>query len=545
VSEELLRLVDSIHRDKGVDKETLFSAIEEALAAAAKKRFKIEGDVLVKVDRLTGDITASEEDRPLSLDGFGRIAARTAYQVMTQRIREAERDVVYDDYEAKLDTLVTGTVQRTERGTIVVNLGRTEGILPRQEQVFNENYRAGDRIRAYILSVKKKGQKVVIILSRTHANLVKELFALEIPEVSDRIVEIKSIVREPGFRTKVAVASNDARVDPQGACIGVRGSRIRNIVDELSGERIDIIPWNESAEIFIRKSLSPAEITAIELDRDSGRARAVVPEDQLSLAIGKRGQNVRLASRLTGWHIDILTEEEAKREKEAMRAEMQRLPEVIEGLDNSTLETLMLSGFSSIHAIAKKGSEALLSVKGIDVMKARELHDYAVRRAQEMEEEKTRRIAEERQRAREEAAAAAAATAEEAEAAARALAEGESDAAAEGESDAVAEGESDAVAEGESDAVAEGESDAAAEGESDAAAEDESDAAVEGESDAATEGESEAAAEGEAESVAEEDTSTEETPGSEEAAEGAVLAGGSGEAGDPAAEGSAEEESSG
>jgi len=481
VSEELLRLIDSIHRDKGVDKETLFSAIEEALAAAAKKRFKIEGDMLVKVDRLTGNITASEEDKPLSLDGFGRIAARTAYQVMTQRIREAERDVVYDDYEAKLDTLVTGTVQRTERGTIVVNLGRTEGILPRQEQVFNENYRAGDRIRAYVLSVKKKGQKVVIILSRTHANLVKELFALEIPEVSDRIVDIKSIVREPGFRTKVAVASNDARVDPQGACIGVRGTRIRNIVDELSGERIDIIPWNESAEIFIRKSLSPAEITAIELDRDSGRARAVVPEDQLSLAIGKRGQNVRLASRLTGWHIDILTEDEAKREKEAMRAEMQRLPEAIEGLDKPTLETLMLSGFSSIHAIAKKGSEALLSVKGIDVMKARELHDYAVRRAQEMEEEKTRRIAEERQRAREEAAAAAAAAAEEAEAAARAVAEGGP----------------------------------------------------------------ESAAEGETEAVAEEDSSKEETPGSEEAADGAVLAGGSGEAGDPAAEGPAEEESSG
>jgi len=497
VSEELLRLVDSIHRDKGVDKETLFSAIEEALAAAAKKRFKIEGDVQVKVDRLTGDISASEEDKPLSLDGFGRIAARTAYQVMTQRIREAERDVVYDDYEAKLDTLVTGSVQRTERGTIVVNLGRTEGILPRQEQVFNENYRAGDRIRAYVLSVKKKGQKVVIILSRTHANLVKELFALEIPEVSDRIVEIKSIVREPGFRTKVAVASNDARVDPQGACIGVRGTRIRNIVDELSGERIDIIPWNESAEIFIRKSLSPAEITAIELDRDSGRARAVVPEDQLSLAIGKRGQNVRLASRLTGWHIDILTEDEAKREKEAMRAEMQRLPEVIEGLDKPTLETLMLSGFSSIHAIAKKGSEALLSVKGIDVMKARELHDYAVRRAQEMEEEKARRIAEERQRAREEAAAAAAAAAAEAEAAAQALAEGESK------------------------------------------------AAVEGESDASSEDESVAAAEGGGESVAVEDSSREETPGSEEAAEGAVLAGGSGEAGDPVSEGPAEEESSG
>jgi N utilization substance protein A len=409
-------------------------------------------------------------------------------------------------------------VQRFERGSIMVNLGRTEGMLPRQEQVFNENYRAGDRIRAYILSVKKKGQKVVIILSRTHPNLVKELFALEIPEVSDRIVEIKNIVREPGFRTKVAVASNDLRVDPQGACIGVRGTRIRNVVDELSGERIDIIPWNESAEIFIRKSLSPAEITAIELDRDSGRARAIVPEDQLSLAIGKRGQNVRLAARLTGWHIDILTEEEAKREKEAMRAEMQLLPEVIAGLDTPTLETLMLSGFSSLHAIAKKGSEALLTVKGMDAVKAHELHEYAVRRAQEMEEEKARRIMEERQRAREEAAAAAAAAAAEAEAAAQALAEGESQPAAEGEAQPAPEGEAQPVAEGESQPAAEGEAQPAAEGEA------------------------QPAAEGEPQADAEQTAPTEETPGAETASGDAVGAGGPEEAGDPAAEESADEE---
>jgi len=421
VNEELLRHVDSIHRDKGVDKDTIYAAIEEALAAAARKRYKTEGELEVKIDRTTGEISAILDGEVLPLDGFGRIAARTAYQVMNQRIREAERDVIFDDFEAKIDTLVTGTVQRFERGSIVVNLGRTEGILPRQEQVFNETYRAGDRIRAYVLAVKKKGQKVVIVLSRTHPNLVKELFALEIPEVSDRIVEIKNIVREPGFRTKVAVASNDMRVDPQGACIGVRGTRIRNIVEELSGERIDIIPWNESGEIFIKKSLSPAEITAIELDRDSQRARAIVPEDQLSLAIGKRGQNVRLAARLTGWHLDILTEEEAKREKEMMRAEMQRLPEVIEGLDTATIETMTLSGFSSLHAIAKKGVEALRSVKGMDEIKAHELHTYALGRVKEIDEEKMRRIEEERRRAREEAAAAVAA--EEAKAAEAAKAE--------------------------------------------------------------------------------------------------------------------------
>jgi N utilization substance protein A len=396
VSEELLRLVDSIHRDKGVNKDVLFKAVEEALSAAAKKRYKSEGNIVVTIDRLTGEIAATEDEGDLDLTGFGRIAARTAYQVMTQRIREAERDVVFDDFEAKIDTLVTGTVQRFERGAIVVNLGRSEGILPRQEQVFNETYRAGDRIRAYILSVKKKGQKVVIILSRTHPNLVKELFALEIPEVSDRIVEIKNVVREPGFRTKVAVSSNDPRVDPQGACIGVRGTRIRNVVDELNGERIDIIPWNESLEIFIKKALSPAEISMIELDRDAQRARAIVPEDQLSLAIGKRGQNVRLAARLTGWHIDILPEEEARREKEAARAEMQRLSETIEGLTQSTVDTLMLSGFGSLHAIAKKGPEKLATVKGLDEAQSLALWQYAAKRIEELAEEKARRASEER-----------------------------------------------------------------------------------------------------------------------------------------------------
>jgi N utilization substance protein A len=277
----------------------------------------------------------------------------------------------------------------------------------RQEQVFSETYRAGDRIRAYVLAVKKKGQKVLIILSRTHPNLVRELFALEIPEVSDRIVEIKAVVREPGFRTKVAVASNDMRVDPQGACIGVRGTRIRNIVEELNGERIDIIPWNESPEIFIKKALSPAEITSVQLDHDANRARAIVPEDQLSLAIGKRGQNVRLAAKLTGWHVDILTEEEARREKELMRAEMQKLPEVVEGVTSSMVETMVLSGFSSLHAIVRKGVDKLTSLKDVSDELARKLYDYALRRTQELEEEKARRIEEERTKARDETAKAA------------------------------------------------------------------------------------------------------------------------------------------
>ena len=465
VSEEFLRYVDSIHRDKGVSKDILFAAVEEALVAAAKKRFKTEAEVTVSIDRMTGKISATDGERIFELDELGRIAARTAYQVMTQRIREAERDVIYEDFEAKIDTLVTGTVQRIEHGNLVVTLGRTEGIVPRQEQVFNETYRAGDRIRVFILNVKKKGQKVIILLSRTHPNLVRELFKLEIPEVSDKIVELRNIVREPGFRTKVAVSSNDARVDPQGACIGVRGSRIRSIVDELSGERIDIIPWNDSAEIYIRKALSPAEIIAIDLDRDSMRARAIVPEDQLSLAIGKRGQNVRLAAKLTGWHIDILTEDEAHREREAMKAEMQKLSEIFEWIDNSMLETLTLSGFSTLHAIQKKGAERLLEVKGMDEDGAKELHVYAVGRVRELDEEKTLRIQEERARVREAAAAAAAAEAEAAAQAAAAAAEAGEGEAAEGAPDATAEAPSEGTGEGASDAVSEAASEEAGEGE--------------------------------------------------------------------------------
>ena len=230
--DDVLRLVDSIHRDRGINKDIIFDAVEQALINAARKRYTDStGEVEVTIDRITGEIDAREDEQPLNVAEFGRIAARTAYQIITQRIREAERDVIFDDYESKVDTLVTGAVQRFERGAIIANLGRTEAIVPRQEQVFNETYRSGDRIRAYLLSVKKKGQKVFIVLSRTHPNLVKELFSLEVPEISDRIVEIKGLVREPGHRTKIAVASRDLKVDPIGACVGVRGSRIRNIVD--------------------------------------------------------------------------------------------------------------------------------------------------------------------------------------------------------------------------------------------------------------------------------------------------------------------------
>ena len=379
-SADMLRLVDSIHRDKGISKELLFDAIEQALLTASRKRWGPHGDLTVKINRLTGDVEAYEDGRRMDPNSFGRIPAQTAKQIMVQKIREAERDVIYSDYEAKIDTLVNGTVQRFDKGSIIVNLGRTEGVVPRQEQVFNEQYRPGDRIRAYVVKVQKKGQKVMIILSRTHPNLVKELFTVEVPEIGDRIVEIKGIVREPGHRTKIAVHSSDSRVDAIGACVGVRGTRIRNIVEELNGEKIDIVRWNESHDLFIRNALSPAEISAVELDRETQRARVIVPEDQLSLAIGKKGQNVRLTAKLTHWHIDIMTEEQARKMREAERAEIYKIPM----LSQNVAEKFLLAGLTSLRAIIYKGSEHLQTMYGLSADDAAAILEYSKKREEEL-----------------------------------------------------------------------------------------------------------------------------------------------------------------
>jgi N utilization substance protein A len=377
---DLLRLVDSIHRDKGIGKELLFDAIEQALLTASRKRWGPHGDLTVKINRLTGDVEAYEDGRRMDPNTFGRIPAQTAKQIMIQKIREAERDVIYSDYEAKIDTLVNGTVQRFEKGSMVVNLGRTEGLIPRQEQVFNEQYRPGDRIRAYVVKVQKKGQKVMIILSRTHPNLVKELFTVEVPEIGDRIVEIKGLVREPGHRTKIAVHSSDMKVDAIGACVGVRGSRIRNIVDELNGEKIDIVRWNDSQDLFIRNALSPAEISGVELDRETQRARVIVPEDQLSLAIGKKGQNVRLTAKLTHWHIDIMTEEQARKIREGERAEIYKIPMLPQGM----AEQFLMAGLTNLKAIIYKGADFIQTMYSLSTEDAQALVDYAVKRDAEV-----------------------------------------------------------------------------------------------------------------------------------------------------------------
>jgi len=318
--ESLLRLVDLLHKDKDIDKDIVFQGIESALESAARKHLKTSEPILIKIDRVTGEITAMQGEQEIDLSDLGRITAQTAKQVIIQKIKEAERDVIYDEYVGRKGTIVSGLVQRFEGPTIIINLGKTEGYLPKSEQISNEYHRLGERVRCIVTEVKKVGHKVKILLSRTHSNFVRQLFELEVPEIPEKIVEIKGLVREAGYRTKIAVFSEDPNVDCVGACVGVRGTRIKNIVDELNGEKIDIIRWDDDLEVFVPNTLKPAEVTGILLSPENNVATVVVPDGQLSLAIGKRGQNVRLASKLAGWDIDIITEVELEREREREEA---------------------------------------------------------------------------------------------------------------------------------------------------------------------------------------------------------------------------------
>jgi N utilization substance protein A len=301
---DILRFVDVVYRERGVDKEVVFGAIEQGLLTAARKRFGEDAVIEAHVDRKSGEVNCLVDGKPADLE-FGRIAAQTARQVMGQRIREAERDKNLDEYNRRLNTIVTGTIQRIESGNLIVNMGRVEGIVPRSEQIRGENFKVGDRIRAYLFEVRPQGQRVRIVLSRAHPDFVRKLFELEVPEVGEGLIHIKGLVREAGYKTKLAVVSLDPKVDPIGACVGVRGSRIRNIIDELNGEKIDILKWEEQPEVMIASALKPAQINSITLDHDTKTADVLVEEDQLSLAIGRRGANVRLASRLCAWDIQI------------------------------------------------------------------------------------------------------------------------------------------------------------------------------------------------------------------------------------------------
>lgn len=357
---ELLRLVDSIHRDKDIDKEIIFRGIEDALLSAARKRFGQRDSIMITIDRETGDILAFDGDDPIKPSELGRIAAQTAKQVIIQKIREAESEVIYEEFEGKMHDIINGVVQRVEGSTVIVNLGRVEGIMPRREQVPEETYRPGERVKCYVLDVRREGQRVKVLLSRTHPDIVKRLFEIEVPEVGDRIIEIKGLAREPGSRTKIAVLSSDTRVDCVGACVGVRGSRIKNIVAELGGEKIDIVPWSPEPEMFIAKALSPAEIYSITLNSALNRARVVVPEDQLSLAIGKKGQNVRLAARLTKWDIDVMSKDESDHLAEQTRMALS----TVEGASEDTVARLARLGYT-ITDLARSEPDDLLVIKDL------------------------------------------------------------------------------------------------------------------------------------------------------------------------------------
>jgi N utilization substance protein A len=348
MSVDLVRIVDSIHRDKNIPKDVLFEGIESALATAAKKHYPEAEEILITIDRETGKTTATADGEAVAPPDFGRIAAQTAKQVIIQKIREAERDSLFDEFEDQRGDLITGTVQRFEGGAVTVNLGKTDALLPRSEQIPGESHQPGERVRAVILDVRKVGQRVKIILSRTHPDFVRRLFELEIPEIADQIISIRALAREAGYRSKVAVTSIDTKVDAVGACVGVRGTRIKNIVDELGGERIDIVRWNESRQVLIPNAIQPAEIDEVMLCQLLGRAIVLVRDDQLSLAIGRRGQNVRLASKLVGWDIEIMTSEELDELIEKAVAAFTQ----IDGVDTELAEKLVEQGILSFDDLS-------------------------------------------------------------------------------------------------------------------------------------------------------------------------------------------------
>ncbi len=405
MSQELLAIIEQLEREKGIKKEVLIEAVESALLSAAKKviDLKPEEELTVSIDKSTGKIRAYRNKEEITSMDFGRIAASTARQVIIQKIREAEKEVVFNEFQGRVGEIVSGIVYRFEKGNIIVDLlGKAEGILLKREQSPKEEFKQGQRIRAYVLEVKKDTRGTQILLSRTHPNMVKKLFELEVPEIYEGIVEIKSISREPGERTKISVWSKNEKVDSVGACVGMRGNRVRNIVNELHGEKIDIVRYNEDIREYIKAALSPAQVAEIKTNKENLKAEVIVDDDQLSLAIGKHGQNVRLASRLIGWELDIRTkttaaaaalspqkkeaqeekpgaeEKEAPVEKEAKKKKKEEVTlEKLPGVGEKTMEALKEAGFGSISDIAKAKLEDLTQVKGIGEKKAEKIIEEA------------------------------------------------------------------------------------------------------------------------------------------------------------------------
>jgi len=405
-TQEMLRIIDSIARDRNIDRELLLTDLEVAMVSAARKYYNAidPEEFTAEVDRLTGEIRLFRhgERVEMPMEAFGRIAAQTFKQVMIQKFREDERNSVYDEFSQRVGEIVTGVAQRYEGGALVITVDRSEGFMPRSEQIPGEQFNPGDRIRCLILDVRDAGNQVKIVLSRGNPEFIRRLFEVEVPEVAERIIEIKAMAREAGYRTKVAVSSIDSKVDAVGACVGVRGSRIRNIVDELNGEKIDIVRWNESSQVLIQNALKPAEVDEISLCFELGRATVVVPEDQLSLAIGKRGQNVRLAARLTGWDIDILTPAEFNKGLEIMAETL----EPIEGVTEEVLDRMAALGMISVFDIEEVGPEALIEEFEISEEVADEIVRLAGERARVVAEEQAREkeLAEQRKREEEQTA---------------------------------------------------------------------------------------------------------------------------------------------
>jgi N utilization substance protein A len=421
---ELLLVADAVAREKSIDRDEVLEAMEQAIQKAGRAKYGHEKDIRATIDRKTGDVrlsrwtevveAAENEDTqiplhialkfkpeiklgefivdPLPPIDFGRIAAQTAKQVIVQRVREYERKRQYAEFKDRVGEIINGVVKRTEYGNLMVDLGRAEALLRRDELIARESFRNGDRVRAYIYDVREEPRGPQIFLSRTHPGFLAKLFAQEVPEIYDGIIEIKAVARDPGSRAKMAVISRDSSIDPVGACVGMRGSRVQAVVQELQGEKIDIIPWSAQAATFVVNALAPAEVTKVVMEEETGRVEVVVPDTQLSLAIGRRGQNVRLASQLTRWDIDILTEaEESERRQEEFRRRSGLFVEALD-VDDVIAGLLVTEGFTTLEELAFTPVEELAEIEGFDENVAGELirraEEYMTRRDVELDEKR-------------------------------------------------------------------------------------------------------------------------------------------------------------
>src|SRR5579862_5288090 len=416
---ELLQVADTVARDKGIDKDEVLEAMEQAIQKAGRSKYGQEYDIRAEIDRRSGEIRllrfrevvdAVENEAtqmplaaaqrlnaeaeigdfitdPLPPIDFGRIAAQTAKQVIVQKVRDAERQRQYNEFKDRISEIVNGLVKRVEFGNVVVDLGRAEAMLRRDELLPRESFRQGERVRAYIYDVRAETRGPQIFLSRTHPQFMAKLFAQEVPEIYDGIIEIKAVARDPGSRAKIAVISRDSGIDPVGACVGMRGSRVQAVVGELQGEKIDIIPWSTDPATFVVNALAPAEVAKVVLDEETHRIEVIVPDDQLSLAIGRRGQNVRLASMLTGWDIDILTEaEESERRQKEFTERTQNFMDALD-VDETVAQLLASEGFRTVDEIAYVEPRELASIEGFDGDTAAEIQARAQARLAEIEGE--------------------------------------------------------------------------------------------------------------------------------------------------------------